>query len=97
MNVTGPPPNPLVGRQRRLVAALRAAVGVAFATAVVGLLGPGRVGRVGALAFLATLVATPIARVVWLLVRWIRRGDRRFASAAAALLLVVGAAAVSAL
>jgi hypothetical protein len=38
------------------------------------------------------LIAAPIGRVVWLLVRWLRRGDRRFALAAVALLAVMGVA-----
>jgi hypothetical protein len=38
------------------------------------------------------LVVAPIIRIGWLLVRWVRRGDWRFAGAAAALLAVMGAA-----
>ena len=91
----GPGPHPLIGRQRRLVDALWAAVAVTFVVAVVGLVAAGRVGEVAAALFVGALVVVPLARLVWLLVRWVRRGDPRFAGAAVALLAVVGVAAAS--
>jgi len=43
------------------------------------------------------LISLPLARVLWFVQRWIRRGDLRFASVAAAVLLVVAAGALLAM
>jgi hypothetical protein len=91
----GPARHPLIGRQRHLVTALRVGALVAFAAALVGLLAPARVGDPAGRAFLVLLVALPLGRLVWLLVRWVRRRDLRFASVAALLLAVVAFAAAS--
>jgi len=86
----------LVGRQRLLVAALQIASWVGLAAAFVGLVGPGEVRDLAAGVFVGVVVGTPFGRLVWLMVRWIRRGDPRFAVAAGALLTVVALAASTA-
>jgi hypothetical protein len=90
----GPGPHPLVGRQDRLVTALRIVGYLAWASAAVGALLPGAVGRFGAVALVVVLVAAPLGRVAWLGVRWVVRGDPRFALAAAALLVIALSGAV---
>lgn len=95
--MAGPGAHPLVGRQRWLVRALRVGAFIAAALALGGLVVPGEAGEALAVGFLAVLIAGPILRVAWLAVRWVRRGDVRFALVSATLLLVVGAAVVLAL
>ena len=53
-------------------------------------------GRVGVV-LVATLVVVPIARVVWLIARWIRRGDRRYAAVGIGVLVVIAVGALLAL
>lgn len=93
----GPPRDPKEGRQRRLVRFLQAAAIAVLVLAVLSLVLPGDAGRLAADAMVAVVIATPVARVAWLLARWVRRRDLRFAYAAAALLFVVGAGAAFAL
>jgi hypothetical protein len=91
----GPAPNPLAGRQARLVVALRAATVVAVVLAAAALVLPDRAGTAAGVGMVAVLVGVPVLRVVWLLARWVRRRDVRFAVAAAALVAVVAVGAVA--
>lgn len=91
-----PPRHPLVGRQRHLVTALRGALAVALALGVAALVVPQPTAARLAEAFVALVVAVPLMRVTWLVVRWLRRRDLRFAAVGAALLCVVALAAASA-
>jgi len=68
-----------------------------IACAGAALVVPGRAGDAAAVGMIVVLVATPIARVAWLAIRWFRRGDLRFGFVALALLSVVGAGALLAL
>jgi len=43
---------------------------------------------------LCLLIALPLARVLWFVQRWVRRGDLRFAAIAAGVLVVVGLGAL---
>lgn len=88
------PEDPRLARQRVLATYLWVALSVTMllglATAVVpeswlDSLGPAMVG---------VLILAPVGRVLWLLVRWTRRGDRKYAVAAVALLGVMVAALV---
>lgn len=88
------PEDPRLARQRVLAGYLWFALGVTMllglATVVapeswVDTLGPTMVG---------VLILAPVGRVVWLLVRWTRRGDRKYALAAIALLGVMVVALV---
>lgn len=45
-------------------------------------------------ALVALLVAVPMARVVWLVLRWFRRGDRRYAFVGVGVLAVIAVGAV---
>lgn len=53
-----------------------------------GLLG-GSVGRLVATAAVAAIVATPLLRLAWLILRWTQERDRRFVVTGSALLAVV--------
>lgn len=75
----------------RVLVAVAVAVGVVAVTAVVA-------GAAGVAAWLGTatvvaLIAAPVVRVVWLGVRWLRLGDRRYAAVCAALLAIMAVAA----
>ena len=89
----GPPPNPRADRQRRLIRFLQVAATLVFALAVASVVLPGTAGRLAADAMVAVIVGAPVVRVLWLLVRWVRRRDWRFVAAASALLVVVAAGA----
>ena len=84
-------------RYERMIQVLRLLTGLAFVAAVAGVALPGPAGEVASGAAVAVVVGAPLLRVAWLAVRWYRRGDRRYASVAAALLLVVGTGSVLAL
>lgn len=91
------PGHPLIGRQRRLLVALRGGVAALALLAVGGLLLPGDARTWSATAVLVALIGTPTVRVAWLGARWLRRGDLRFAAVAVAVLAVLATAAVVAL
>jgi hypothetical protein len=86
--------DPRLGRQRAIVAYLRVALVAVLVIACGAVVAPDSweidLGRV----MVGVLIVAPVGRVVWLLVRWTRRGDRRYALAAVALLAVMGAALV---
>jgi hypothetical protein len=89
MTDAGPLEDPRRERQRVLATYLRVALGVAFVLALAGTVLPEDSFEPFARAMVVVLVAAPIGRVLWLLVRWTKRGDRRFAAAAAGLLAVM--------
>jgi len=91
---TGPPPNPRAARQRHLIRFLQVASVVVFVLALASLVLPGTAGRLAADLMVAIVIGAPVVRVLWLLQRWIRREDLRYAAAAAALLLVVASGAL---
>ncbi|MCB1247838.1 MAG: hypothetical protein R2699_06690 [Acidimicrobiales bacterium] len=93
--MTAPVPSPLAGRQRRLVVALQVVFAVAVAASIGALVLPGRAGDVAGGVMVAVLVGAPALRIGWLVQRWLRRGDRRFAAAAIALLGVLVVAVVT--
>lgn len=73
----------------RQAAALRLATRSAYALAIVGVLGLGTVSTAAATAALSIIVAAPLIRVAWLIVRWLQEGDRRFAALGGLLLVLV--------
>lgn len=87
------PPDPRVARQRALATYLRVALVIAMVLGTTAALLPDDWGeRAAGRAMVVVLIAAPIGRIVWLLVRWVRRRDWRFAGAAVALLAVLGVA-----
>ncbi|HSL58090.1 MAG TPA: hypothetical protein VK866_09640 [Acidimicrobiales bacterium] len=95
MTAVGPPPDPLARRQRHLVVALRAATVVAVVLAAGALVLPDRWGERAGTAMVGVLIGAPVLRVAWLTVRWVRRGDVRFALTGVALLVVIAVAALA--
>jgi hypothetical protein len=88
------PPDPRVARQRAMALYLRVALAVSLVLGAATLaVPPDRRDNVG-IVMVVVLVATPLGRVAWLGVRWLRRGDRRFALAAGTLLVVMVAGVV---
>ena len=77
-------------RYQRIIWALRITSRVALVAALAGTMVPGRAGRQASAAAVGLVIAAPLLRVSWLSYRWWRWGDRRFASVAGSLLLVVG-------
>jgi O-antigen ligase len=77
-------------RYERMMWALRVTARVTFVAALAGTVLPGAAGRKASAVAVGLVIAAPLVRVSWLAYRWWRWGDRRFASVAASLLLVVG-------
>lgn len=86
----GPPHDPRVGRQRRLLVFLRVALAAVALLGVVDLLLPADAKEGPATVMVGALVAIPAVRILWLVVRWFGKGDRRFAVAGLVLLAVMG-------
>ena len=84
-------------RYARMIQVLRLFTKLAFVAAVAGLVVPGPVGKAAATVAVGVVVGAPLIRVAWLAARWYRRGDRRYAAVAMALLVVVGTGSVLAL
>ena len=91
----GPPPDHRVGRQVRLRSFLRISAAVTVGLCTVAVAVPDAVGRTAGVGVVTVLIAVPVVRVVWLMRRWLRRGDRRYAMIAGGLLLIVGAASLA--
>jgi hypothetical protein len=89
---SGPGPHPLVGRQRHLIVALRWSLAITGILALAGVVLAGRAGEIAATMFLVVLIAIPIIRVIWLGIRWVRRGDPRYALVSGVLLVVIATA-----
>lgn len=86
------PEDPRIGRQRVLALYLRISLAVAVILALATIVAPASMRDDLGAATVVVLVVAPVGRVLWLLVRWTRRGDRRFALAAGILLCVIGLA-----
>ena len=84
-------------RYERMMWALRVTARVTLVAALAGAVLPGSGGRRASAVAVGLVIAAPLLRVTWLAYRWWRWGDRRFASVAASLLLVVGAGTAIAL
>lgn len=69
-------------------------VRVVLVISVVGGLLGGPVGRVFAAVAVGAVIAAPLLRVCWLILRWIQEHDRRFAVLGAAVIAVVATGAV---
>lgn len=78
-------------RFQPVVRGMHAALLLVGALAVGGAMVPGRVGRWMGAGAIAVLVAAPLLRVMWLVRRWVRRGDPRFAAVGCGVLAIVAA------
>lgn len=74
---------------KSLARILQIALFVTFALALGGAFIPGSIGDVSGTACIVILITAPVVRVGWLVVDWVRQGDRRFALLGSALLLVL--------
>ena len=81
-------------RFSRLSIWLRRAVLLVAVLAAITLLLPVAAAEKLGTVLLCLLIALPLARVLWFVQRWVRRGDLRFAAIAAGVLVVVGLGAL---
>lgn len=88
------PVDPRLDRYRPLTRALQWALVGCAVLAGLALVLPDPVGRWVGVALVVLLVATPVARVVWFIARWFRRGDVRFALVGCGVLLVTATGVV---
>ena len=78
--MSGPPPDPRAGRFTVVARALDLALLLcAVASAVAEVAGHGPTARAAGAALVVLLVGAPVLRVLWLVARWFRRGDPRYA------------------
>jgi hypothetical protein len=89
-----PGPDPKEGRFDLLSRALTVAMVFVTVLAAAAVVLPGRVGDVLGGGAAVLLVGVPLARVLWLGQRWIRRGDLRFGLVALSVLGIVAMGAV---
>jgi hypothetical protein len=76
---------------------LQIALFVTFALALGGAFIPGSIGHISGTACIVILITAPVVRVGWLVVDWVRQGDKRFALLGCVLLLVLAASGAIAL
>lgn len=81
-------------RQRALTAFLFLAVLLAASLSLAAIVLEGEASTLAATAAVAVAVGTPLARTLWLAVRWVRKRDLRFAAAALVVLAVVALGAL---
>jgi hypothetical protein len=89
-----PPPDPKHGRFKPVERALQVAVVVVGTLAVLSVVLPGRASDVTGTATIVALMVVPMARVVWLAQRWLRRGDIRYGLVAVSVLLITAVGAL---
>ena len=89
-----PPPDPKAGRFDQVVRGLQVAMVVVALAAVLGDVLHGSAGQAAEWVLLGTLVLVPVARVLWFVVRWFRRGDPKFAWVGIGVLVVMVAGVV---
>jgi len=90
----GPPLDPRVGRQARLLVFLRASLVAVAVLGLVDLVLPEPWKDRASVAMVVALIAIPAIRILWLTTRWLRKGDRRFAAAGLVLLVVMSSGLV---
>ena len=81
-------------RGRWQIPALTWATRIMFAVATIGAFAPSMIATPLQIGVVATAIAAPLLRVVWLVHRWRQERDWIFVGLGIALLLVVGAGAV---
>lgn len=85
----GPGPDPRADRFDALGRWLGVGLWATVLATLLAVLVGGAVGDAFGTAAIVVLVAVPLARVAWFVLRWARRGDRRYALVGAGVLLVV--------
>jgi hypothetical protein len=90
----GPPPDPKRDRFKPVERALQVAVVVVGALALFSVLLPGRASEITGTAAIVALMVVPLARVLWLAQRWLRRGDVRYGLVAVSVLLITAVGAL---
>lgn len=83
------PPDPRRGRFLPLSLAMQRALALVAVLAAVTMIAPDEWHRVSGWAMAGTLIAAPLVRLMWLIGRWSRRGDLRYAAVATGVLLIV--------
>ena len=76
---------------------LQIALFITFAFALGGAFIPGSIGQASGTACIVILITAPVVRVGWLVVDWVRQGDKRFALLGSVLLLVLATSGAIAL
>jgi hypothetical protein len=92
MNDATVPEDPRVVRQRVLATYLWVSLGVALLLAVLTAVAPDALTDDVGPWMVGALILAPVGRLLWLLVRWTKRGDRRYAIAILVLLAVMATA-----
>ena len=92
--MSGAPVDPRLDRYRPLTRALLWALVACVALSGAAVVLPDPIGRWVGVAVVALLVGAPVARVLWLVARWFRRGDTRFALVGCGVLSVIAAGVV---
>lgn len=85
------PIDPRLDRYRPLTTALQRVLVACVVLSVAAAISPDPYGRWFGVGVVALLVAAPPARVLWLVARWFRRGDRRYALVGCGVLGVIAA------
>lgn len=91
------PFDPRLDRYRPLSRALRVGLVLTAVLAVAAVLLPGRASDVLGAGVVVVLVGAPLARVLWFVVRWFRRGDRRYALVGCGVLAIIATGVLLAL
>lgn len=89
MSSSEQPVDPRLDRYRPLTRALEWALACCALLAVLATVVPDPYGRWLGIAVVVLLVTAPLARVIWFVVRWFRRGDTRFALVGCGVLVVI--------
>lgn len=89
--VTGPGEDPKAGRFDPIARGFRVMLVVVGVAALASVATSGTTSDVLAGAAIAGMLVAPLARVLWLAQRWLRRGDIRYGLVAVSVLLIVGA------
>jgi hypothetical protein len=89
-DTTGEQPfDPRLDRFRPLSRALQRSLVVCAALALLAVVLPDPASTWAGVATVALLVGAPLARVLWFVARWFRRGDTRFALVGCGVLVVI--------
>jgi hypothetical protein len=91
------PFDPRLDRYRPLTWALQRALVLCAVLAVLAVVLPSPVAGWFGIAVVVVLVGVPLARVLWFVVRWFRRGDVRYALVGCGVLVVIAVGVLLAL